>query len=54
MKIMTRSRIRHLPVMDGGALTGIVSIGDMVRTVIATQEFTIEQLQTYIAVSYPA
>ncbi len=54
MKIMTRSRIRHLPVTDDSGLAGIISIGDMVRAVIATQEFTIEQLQTYISVSYPA
>jgi CBS domain-containing protein len=54
MKIMTRHRLRHLPVIEEGRVTGIVSIGDLVRAIIATQEFTIDQLQTYIAVTYPA
>ena len=54
MKIMTFSRIRHLPVLDRGKLVGIVSIGDMVKAIIADQAHTIAQLHTYIAGKYPA
>lgn len=47
--IMTERRIRHLPVLDAaGALTGMVSIGDLVKEIIAEQQYTIEQLQQYI------
>lgn len=48
MAIMTDRRIRHLPVMEQGKLVGIVSIGDLVKTIIAEQKFTIEQLERYI------
>ena len=48
MALMTDKRIRHLPVVDGGALVGIVSIGDLVREVIADREETIKQLESYI------
>ncbi len=48
MALMTECRIRHLPVVDGGALVGIVSIGDLVKAIIAEQQFTIEQLEQYI------
>lgn len=54
LRIMTLYHIRHLPVLSGEALSGIISIGDLVNSVISNQEFTIDQLQTYIAVSYPA
>jgi CBS domain-containing protein len=47
--IMTERRIRHLPVLDEqGQLTGIVSIGDLVKDIIDEQQFTIDQLQHYI------
>jgi CBS domain-containing protein len=52
--IMTTGRVRYLPVMDRGGLAGIISIGDLVHAIIATQAFTIDQLQTYISADYPA
>jgi CBS domain-containing protein len=52
MRIMTRNRVRHLPVTGpGGAVLGIVSIGDLVKWTITSHEATIEQLQSYIAAS---
>ena len=49
MAIMTERHIRHLPVLEDGRLTGIVSIGDLVKEVIAEQEQEISYLQQYIA-----
>jgi len=49
MQVMTEKRVRHLPVVDGGVVLGIVSIGDLVRAVIEDQQIEIEQLQRYIA-----
>ncbi|WP_394842033.1 CBS domain-containing protein [Pendulispora brunnea] len=48
MALMTERRMRHLPVMDKGQLVGIVSIGDLVKSVIADQQFIISQLEHYI------
>jgi CBS domain-containing protein len=48
MAIMTARRIRHLPVIKGGELLGIVSIGDLVKSIISDREFVIEQLEHYI------
>jgi CBS domain-containing protein len=49
MGIMTERRVRHLPVLDDSSqLTGIVSIGDLVKDIIAEQQYTIDQLQHYI------
>lgn len=48
MAIMTDKRFRHMPVLQDGKLVGIVSIGDLVKTIIDEQKFTIEQLQDYI------
>jgi CBS domain-containing protein len=49
MQIVTEQRIRHLPVMSGGRLTGMISIGDLVKAVIEDQQQTIEQLERFIA-----
>jgi CBS domain-containing protein len=48
MNVVTDKRIRHLPVVDGGKVTGIISIGDLVKAVIADQQEAIEHLQHYI------
>ena len=48
MAVMTARAVRHLPVLEHGQLVGIVSIGDMVNSVIGDQKFVIEQLEHYI------
>ena len=48
MALMTDKRIRHLPVLDGDRLMGLISIGDVVRSLISEQQFIIEQLERYI------
>ena len=48
MAVMTDKRVRHLPVLDQERLVGIVSIGDLVKSIIADQNFAIEQLEHYI------
>jgi CBS domain-containing protein len=49
MALMTNKRLRHLPVIDHKRVIGIVSIGDLVKATIDDQQFTITQLQSYIA-----
>lgn len=49
MALMTEMRIRHLPVMESGELRGVISIGDLVKSIIAEQKFIIEQLERYIS-----
>ena len=49
MQIVTERRIRHLPVVDGDAVLGVVSIGDLVKAVIEDQQLQLDQLQRYIA-----
>jgi CBS domain-containing protein len=53
MRLMTDHRVRHLPVLDGDKILGIVSIGDLVNWIISAQTTTIHQLQTYIT-GYPS
>lgn len=48
MAVMTEKRVRHLPVIDGGRLVGVISIGDLVKSIISEQKFIIEQLERYI------
>ena len=48
MQIMSNNRLRHLPVVEGGKLLGMISIGDLVKDIISEQKFIIEQLEHYI------
>lgn len=48
MEVMTERKLRHLPVVDEGLMVGIVSIGDVVKTLISEKDYMIEQLQSYI------
>ncbi len=54
MERMTVNRIRHLPVVDGGKLVGVVSIGDVVNWIMHAQRHAIKQLTEYISGQYPA
>ena len=53
LRVMTEHRVRHLPVVADGFVVGVLSIGDLVKQVIAEQEDTIDHLQSYIAGAYP-
>lgn len=53
MAIMTKQRIRHIPVLDEGQLQGIVSIGDVVRQIASDQKVQIRTLEAYINDGYP-
>lgn len=53
MRLVTKHRIRHLPVLDGDALAGVISIGDLVNTIISEQAETIQHLSNYISGNYP-
>ena len=49
MTLMTERHIRHLPILDGGRLVGVVSIGDLVKSLLAEKDLVIGQLESYIA-----
>jgi CBS domain-containing protein len=53
MELMTRNRIRHLPIVENEKVLGVVSIGDMVKWIVSEQEETIEHLHNYISAKYP-
>lgn len=48
MRLMTEHRVRHLPVVEGGKVVGVISIGDAVKAIIAEQEVLIEELSRYV------
>ena len=48
MALVTEKRVRHLPVLENGKLIGLISIGDLVKSIITEQQFIIEQLERYI------
>lgn len=53
MRLMTEHRVRHLPVVEGDQVVGIISIGDLVNWIISAQKAQIEQMEQYISGSVP-
>jgi CBS domain-containing protein len=49
MALMTEKRVRHLPVIDDGKVVGLISIGDLIKSIISEHKFIIEQLEHYIS-----
>ena len=48
MALMTEKRVRHLPVLEGDKVMGIISIGDLLKSIISKQKFVIDKLEHYI------
>ena len=53
MRLMTEHRIRHLPVLSGGRLAGLISIGDVVNWIISAQSCALQQMEEYVVGQYP-
>jgi signal-transduction protein with cAMP-binding, CBS, and nucleotidyltransferase domain len=53
MRMMTEQRVRHLPVLEGNRVTGVISIGDLVNWIINSQSVALEQMESYITGGYP-
>ena len=53
MSVVTEKRVRHLPVVENNRVLGIISIGDLVKAIIAEQQFVISQMEHYIAGDFP-
>ena len=53
MRIMETNRVRHAPVVKDGSLHGMITLGDLVKWILSTQDHTIEQLEHYITSQYP-
>lgn len=53
LRVMSANRVRHLPIIESGRVSGMVSIGDLVVSTLSMQAHTIDQLETYIANKYP-
>jgi CBS domain-containing protein len=54
MRLMTENRVRHLPVVEGGRLAGILSIGDVVNWIIGAQSAALEDMEHFVTGAYPA